>query len=307
MPAYNEAKNLPRLLKEIRKTTSTLGFDFEYIIVDDGSIDDTREVVLGMTKANPEIRYIRLSRNFGKEIATTAGINKSRGVSCIIMDADLQHPPKYLRDFVAAWEKGAMVVVGVRTNSKHGNFVKRIGSKYFYKIINRISPTKMVPGSTDFRLIDRRVIDVFNQLNEHNRMTRGLIDWIGFERVDIPFEADNRANGQAGYNIPKLIQLALNSMVSLSLFPLKLAGYLGIAITLTSGLLGAIVFFSKFILKTPWGLSITGTGSLAIILVFLVGIILICLGLIALYIANIYQEVYGRPLYIIQEDTHDTD
>lgn len=192
-------------------------------------------------------------------------------------------------------------MVGVRRKNNDGGIVKKFGSYLFYKIINRISETWIVPNATDFRLLDRMVIDEFNKLSEKNRMTRALIAWMGFRRELIYFEAGRRINGKAGYSTLKLIRLAFHSMVSLSLFPLQLAGYLGIIITILSGGLGLFIFFVEYVFDNLWGLYFSGPAILAVIILFLVGIILICLGLIALYIAHIHDEVIHRPLYIIRK------
>jgi len=178
--------------------------------------------------------------------------------------------------------------------------VKQVGGWLFYKIINRISDTKLIPNSCDFRLLDRVVVNEFNRFTEKYRMTRALIDWLGFRRDFVYFNTSERIHGQAGYSVGKLFRLAFTSFITLSLFPLRFAGYLGIFITLTSGTLGLFILIETYILKDVWGLAISGTAVLAIILLFLVGIILSCLGLIALYIANIHHEVINRPIYVVR-------
>ena len=302
IPAYNESPNLASLLEKISKEVADLNFDFEFIVVDDGSTDDSKATLNKLREKYPNLVSLFLSRNFGKEMATTAGINNCTSDACILIDADHQHPPKYIPEFIKKWEDGADVVVGVRKNNSGEGLIKKFGSKLFYSIINKMTDSLMIPNSTDYRLLDKAVIEEFRKMNEHNRITRGLIDWMGFERKYVYFEADRRNGGSAGYSLKKLFGLAINSFVSLSLFPLKIAGYLGIAITLLSGGLGFAVLVSKYLIKNPWGLSITGTASLALIIMFLIGIVLICLGLIGLYIANIHQEVTGRPLYIIKKE-----
>jgi len=300
IPVYNEAENITKLFFEIEKITKTLKYTFEYIFVNDGSTDSSEALMSKLAETHKNVTLLNFSRNFGKEMATTAGINNCKGVACIIIDADLQHPPKYIKDFLFKWEEGADIVVGVRNSNEGEGLIKKYGSILFYKIINGMGDTKMIPSSTDFRLLDRTVINEFNKLAEHNRITRGLIDWLGFKRDIIFYDAARRTGGKAGYDFFKLTKLAFNGIVSLSIFPLRLAGYLGIFITLFSGIIGLIVFISKYFFKTDWGTSISGTAILAIILMFLIGIVLISLGLIALYIANIYSEVNNRPLYILK-------
>jgi len=300
-PAFNEAENIDKYYVEVNKVIESQkdNYNFEVIIISDGSTDDTVRKVEQLVKKNKRYHLIEFSRNFGKEIATSAGYMNCHGDVAIILDADLQFPQELIPQFIKKWEEGNDVVVGVRKNNS-GNFVSKLGSKLFYSILNRISDTKSMPGSTDFRLIDRTVIDQLNKFTERNRITRGLIDWMGFKRDYIHFEARERVGGRPSYNFIKKVRLAISSFVGLSLFPLKIAGYLGIFIMITSSILLVVIFFGRYILENQYIASITGTAILAIILMFFVGVILSCLGLISLYIATIYNEVTNRPLYIIK-------
>lgn len=301
IPVYNEEQNIPVIYDQLKRILNRINFKHELIFVNDGSQDNSRRELKKLILIDQEVKVIEFSRNFGKEIATTAGINNCQGECCIIIDADLQHPPELIFDFFNKWRKGAEIVIGVRQKDKSENYIKRIGSFCFYKVISKISDINIVPYATDFRLLDKKVINEFNRFTEKNRLTRGLIDWLGFQREYIYFDAGKRLNGQASYSIIKLIRLAFNSMVSLSLFPLKLAGYLGIIITIAAGLLGFFVIIEKYVLNDIWNFNFSGPAILAIIILFLVGIILICLGLIALYIANIHSETINRPMYVIRE------
>ncbi len=300
IPAYNEEKNIPLVCAEIKKVFEGLKekYSYEIIFIDDGSKDESSQVMESLNTKDEKVKYIQFSRNFGKEAATSAGINNAKGEAALLLDADLQHPPRLIPEFLKKWEEGADIVVGVRKKNKSDSIIKKIGSALFYKIINLISDMKIIPQSTDFRLLDRTVIQEFNKLTERNRITRGLIDWLGFKREYIYFDADERSVGEASYSTVKLVKLALSTVTTHSFFPLKFAGYLGIIIVLFSGPLGLFIFLSKYILRTPWGLSISGSAILATIILFLVGIVLMCLGLMALYIANIQSEVINRPLYI---------
>lgn len=298
VPVFNEAKNVQALYEQLVQILSTLRYRYEILFVNDASTDDSQDVLNAIAQKDQSVRVIEFVRNFGKEIATTAGINACTGDACIMLDADLQHPPEEIPAFIEKWKQGAEVVVGIRKQSRGEGFVKKIGSYFFYKIINTIGYVKLIPNATDFRLIDRAVIDTFNSLTEKNRITRGLIDWMGYRCQYVYFNANERAEGIAGYSVIKLFRLAMNSFVSLSLFPLRLAGYLGIVITTLAGIVGLLIIVFKYIYVTTWGLSISASGILAVIIVFLVGIVLMSLGLIALYIANIHNEVIGRPLYI---------
>lgn len=297
-PIYNEEKNIPALYEKLAGMARSLGYDFEFILVNDGSRDGSIRELEKLEAADARVKVIDFSRNFGKEVATTAGINSCHGDACIMIDADLQHPAEKIGEFLEKWEKGAEVVVGIREETKDERLAKKIGSYLFYKIINWISDTKIIPNATDFRLLDRIVIDEFNKMTDKSRMTRALIDWLGFRRDFVRFKSNERLHGQATYSYMKLFHLAFNSMISLSLFPLKIAGYLGMIITFLSGILGIFIFISKYIMNSS---DYSGSAILAVVILFLVGIILICLGLIALYIANIHSEVVNRPLYVVRK------
>jgi dolichol-phosphate mannosyltransferase len=299
IPVHNEEKNVPLLFAELKKVLAQIqSYSFEIIFVNDGSTDETKRELHKIEQNSAEVKIIEFSRNFGKEAATSAGLIECQGEAAIMIDADLQHPVEKISEFIAKWEKGTEVVVGVREKNKGEGLVKKFGSWLFYKFINRISEMEMVSGATDFRLLDRVVIDEFKKLTERNRMTRALIDWMGFKREYIYFKANERLHGRASYSFWKLTKLAFASMVSLSLFPLRLAGYLGITITVSAGILGLYMFFVNYITGQ---INYSGAAILAVIIVFLMGIVLICLGLIALYIASIHGEVIGRPMYIIRK------
>ncbi len=298
VPVYNEEKNIPLINAELSNVFSYLSYDYEIIFVNDGSKDNSQQIIESLVKKDRKIKNIEFSRNFGKEMATTAGLNHCKGDCAILIDADLQHPVEMIPKFIDNWEKGDEVVIGVRKISKSDTFIKILGSKLFHKIISIISEIEMMPNSTDFRLIDRKVIDAFNECTERTRLTRGLIAWLGFKRSGIEFEAKGRTNGKASYSTLKLIKLAFSSFVAMSMFPLKIAGYLGIFITSISGLLLSLIFVEKVIFNDPW--NFTWLAFLVVSILFLVGIILSCLGLIALYIGSISKEVSNRPLYIIR-------
>ncbi len=303
VPIYNEEKNINLFYQALSGilNSSAANFDWELILVNDGSTDQGAVLIEQLARTDKRIKYLEFSRNFGKEIATTAGLNNARGAAAIMIDADLQHPVELIPELIAKWQSGAEVVIGVRKSNRGEGIVKKLGSGLFYQIINNIAEIKIIPQATDFRLIDRAVIDEFNRFSENNRMTRALIDWLGFKRDYIYFDARERTDGQAKYGFWKLFHLAVSSFVSLSLLPLKLAGYLGILIVFFSGILGIYILFGKYVFHLANPSSFSGTAQLGILIIFLVGIILISLGLIALYIANIHGEVTHRPLYVIRK------
>lgn len=304
VPSYNESGNIEKFYSAICEVLHTQSaHDFELVFVNDGSRDKTLEHIqsLPMTNKNVEVRYLDFSKNFGKEAATTAGLHEATGEAVMMIDADLQHPVELIPEFVKKWIDGAEVVVGIRTENKKAGLVKSLGSRLYYTIMNNISETGITPKATDFRLLDRKVVDEFKKLTEHNRMTRGLIDWMGYKRAYVHFKANERFAGVASYSKIKLLKLALSSFVAHSLLPLKFAGYLGVVTTLLSGTLGLFMIIEKYVLGDPLGLGISPITQLTTLIVFLIGIILCCLGLVALYIGLISTEVQNRPLYIIRE------
>lgn len=301
-PVYNEKENIPIFYRELLKATRKLAYTFELIFVDDGSIDESVDAIEQLKSNGITIRLVELSRNFGKEIATTAGLHAAKGNAVIIMDSDLQHPLHKIKDFVSKWSDGHDIVIGVRTVHKHETAIKKYGSKFFYQIMNRISEIDIIPHSTDYRLLDRRVVNAFNRFTERQRITRGLIDWLGFKKATVEFEALERQHGEASYTTAKLVRLARDSFTSHSLLPLKIAGYLGSIITPLAGIVGVLIIIENYVMHDPMGWAISGTAMLAVMLTFLVGIILICLGLVAMYITNIHGEVINRPLYVIRQD-----
>lgn len=303
LPFFDEEENVRPLYSSLCATCGLLEEDyrFEFVFINDGSHDAGGSIIEEYARGDERIRYIEFSRNFGKEIAVTAGMHACCGDAAITIDADLQHPIELIPEFVKKWGAGAEVVIGVRTSNKGGGVIKKVGSFLFYKIINRISNVEVLANATDFRLIDRAVIDEFNRFTETQRMTRALIDWLGFRREYIYFEANERMNGKARYGFFKLLKLAVGSVVSLSLFPLRLIGYLGCAVTFIFGCLGLYILLGNYFFHESFASSFTGPAQLAILIIFLVGVILMSLGLITLYIANIHGEVINRPLYVIRK------
>lgn len=305
IPCFNEESNVKhvyRAIADLWKIPDLKNYDLEIVFVDDGSTDDTVWEIERLVNRDKRVRLLEFSRNFGKEIATTAGINHCKGDACMIVDADLQYPIEKIPEFITKWRKGAKVVIGIRDKKRTDNLIDRLGSFLFYKIINKISETKVIPGALDFRLIDREVIDIFNKLTERGRMTRALIDWLGFKRDFVHYQERPRLYGKPSYSFLKRVTLALNTFVGLSLFPLKLAGYLGVLIIIISGLVGFFSLINQFIFANSISsIRFSGTFLIGLLLLFLNGITLSCLGLISLYIANIHTEVSNRPLYVLKK------
>lgn len=300
VPAYNESASLPKFYPLLKSSINdAVGKSHEIIIVNDGSTDDTLSLITKMASDDKNIKIINLSRNFGKEIAITAGIFYAIGEATIIIDADGQHPPELIKKFVKRWQDGSQIVVGVRQSNKREGVIKRYGSKIFYKIFNVVSGISLMPNATDFRLISEDVREEFCRLTEPYRMTRGLIDWMGFKRTIIYFHANERIAGKASYKISKLLRLAVNGFISLSVKPLYIIGYVGFFIISISSVTGVFIIIEQLIMKDPLGLNITGTAMLSVLLTFLIGIVLTSQGLIAAYLSHIHRQTQGRPLFIV--------
>jgi glycosyltransferase involved in cell wall biosynthesis len=300
VPVYNEHDNITAFLSRLQPVVEAVSEgDYEIVFVDDGSSDGTARLITEMHTHDHHVKLLKLSRNFGKEVALAAGIAAATGKAIITIDGDGQAPPEYIPQFVEAWQSGARVVVGIRTSNEGEGFMKHYGSRVFHMLFNRLSGTHLIPGSSDFRLIDQEVQKEFLKLHEPDSITRGLIDWLGFERAYIEYPASAREGGEPGYSIPGLIKLAANSFISLSPTPLYMSGYLGILITAGSLLLGAFIIIEQLILNDPWHLKFTGTAMLSTLVLFLVGIVLISQGIMALYISHIHVQSKHRPLYII--------
>lgn len=298
VPVYNERAGLMLFHNSLWNVLDQLSLDFEIIYCDDGSLDGTMGVLQELAEKHSQVRMVRLSRNFGKELATTAGIHAAKGDAVITIDADGQHPVELIPQFVAKWQQGAKVVVGVRTEKRRASLVKRAGSKLFWGVFNKASGMKIVPGSSDYRLIDRTVQTEFVRMTEHNRITRGLIDWLGYKREYLYFRENPRAHGTAGYSFTKLVKLAVDSAISLSISPLYVTAYIGAIILPLSILLG-FGMLVNYLLGDPMSLNASGGAYLLVFMLFLVGIILVSQGIIGLYLSHIHAETQNRPLYVV--------
>ena len=303
VPIYNEEKGIKKFLDErlFVALSEVKDYKFEVILVNDGSKDKTLESLQDYAKTNKDIKVVSLVRNFGKEMALSAGLAYAEGDAVLTIDSDGQQPPERIKDFIKAWEKGAEIVVGVRDRyTKHG-LIPKLGSKLFYWLLKLMGNKTTVPGSTDFRLMDRVVVDEFNTLTEHNRITRGLVDWMGYEKVDIYYTYGARMTGRPSYNFKKLWNLAIDSFVSMSTTPLVIFGYIGTFITIGSFILGVFCIINQYILGDPLGLYWNGAVQMAIFITFLVGLVLISQSITALYISHIHAETQNRPLFIVSK------
>ncbi len=296
VPVYNESENLESFYKAIQSTMESLrDYSWEIVFINDGSLDDSWLKIITLSNLDDRIKGVCLSRNFGKEIALSAGVDQVGDADAVIfIDADLQHPPELIPQMVDRWREGYQIVSAVRTDINH-TLIRKIGAKLFYFILNRFSNISLTPNSTDFRLLDQHVIRVFQTFEERTRFFRGMIDWMGFSKIALEFTSPDRVGGDSSFNFSRLVRLALNSITSFSFLPLRIAGYLGVGIT------SFTFFLLIYMLISDNYMGYTPQAYFAVLNAFLSGIILTALGLIAMYIAHIHTEVIRRPLYIVKE------
>lgn len=299
IPVHNEAENIEWFYDELTTLFKGLKQTYELVYINDGSTDETSDILKGIAKNDPSIQYICLARNFGKEAATSAGIHLARGKAAIILDGDGQHPPEKIKEMLALWKEGYQHIVGIRSSNEKAGLIKTVGSKMFYSLAKRLGADGITTNSTDFRLIDRELIDTFKLYGEKKRMTRALLDWSGYKTTYIAFDARQRVKGVASYKFKSLLRLAVNGYIGATLKPLYLIGILGIGITLASVLLLTFLGVSQIFFHDPFNLGISGTAYISLLATSLVGLLMISQGIIAAYIANIQLEAQNRPLYII--------
>ena len=300
IPVYQEKDNLVLMYEALQNmmTGQSDQYDWDVIFVNDGSPDGSGEILEQLSQKEARCRVIELSRNFGKEIALSAGVDYAKGDAVIFLDADLQHPPDRIPDMLRCWEDGYEVVEMVRTYTEGEPWLRRLGSTLFYKILKFLSSTDILAKTTDFRLLDRKVVQELRRVEERQRMFRGIIDWLGFRKIRLDFEAPARKYGTPVYSYSKLLNLALNSFISYSSLPLKLIGVLGIGITVISGLVLFWMTAVTLIADEYW--NITPVAFIMVSNLVFTGVTLSALGLMSLYISKIYSEVQNRPLYTIR-------
>jgi dolichol-phosphate mannosyltransferase len=297
VPVYNEGRGLYALRDSLLAVMDALPYAWDCILVDDGSRDNSWAVIEELAAADGRFKGLLFSRNFGKEMALTAGVEYALGADAVVcLDADLQHPPEIIPELVAKWEEGFDIVATIREKVADYSLVKKLGSKTFYWFMRRFTDLDLPPNSTDFRLLDKRVVETLSKFTEGSRMFRGIIDWMGYKKTYIGFCAPARSQGEPAYSVKKLFDLAINSFTSFSLVPLRLAGYLGLAImTVTLPLLVFMLFGDWFL-----GMNITAIAFFTVFNTLLIGIVLCALGMMSLYIGHIHTEVVNRPLYIVR-------
>jgi dolichol-phosphate mannosyltransferase len=305
-PNYNEIESLPEFYQRVSAVMNKMGESWELILVDDGSQDGTGDLIRKLAQEDPHVRPVILARNFGHQIAVTAGLDYSRGDAVTIIDSDLQDPPEVIEELVKKWREGYEVVYAVRAEREGESWFKLWTASLFYRLIYRITDVKIPLDTGDFRLMDRKVVNVINSMRERPRFLRGMSAWVGYKQVGVPYKRAARFAGDSKYPFKKMLKLAINAVTGFSYFPLQLATYLGFGAAGLSILMIPVVIILRSITRTE----LVGQASTLVAVLFLGGVQLISLGILGEYLGRVYDEVRGRPLYTVsqapdeEEDEH---
>jgi len=297
IPAYNEELVVQETYKRLKTVMDSINEPYELIFVNDGSKDNTAAIIRKLCETDERVKLVDFSRNFGHQLASTAGMDYSSGDTVVLIDADLQDPPELIPEMIRKWREGYEVVYGVRIKRIGETFFKKLTAKLFYRFMKSMTEVDMPLDTGDFRLIDRKVCNALKTANEKNRYIRGLISWLGFKQIGIEYVRDKRFAGETKYPLKKMIKFAFDGITSFSYKPLKLATYFGTVISGLSFLYLLVVLFQRLFTDD----TVAGWASILAVSLFFNGIILIILGIIGEYIGRIYDEVKGRPLYIVRE------
>jgi len=302
IPSYNEANNIDVLIHALNETIKNVNYTFKFVFVDDGSSDKTVEILKEKSKEHQHVFYLELSRNFGHQNALKAGIDlvKNDVDAIISMDGDMQHPPKIIAKLIQKWEEGFEVVYTIREEDKKLGFIKNKTSNLFYSLMNKLSDIKFEPGTADFRLIDKKVAQVFSDFTENELFIRGIINWVGFKQFAIHYEPNERYSGKSKYTVGKMMRFAVQGITSFSTKPLSMAIILGISLSVM-----AFIFYITYVLYSIYyGHVISGWASVITTVVFFGGLNLVVLGIIGVYIGKLFMQSKGRPNYIISSTNY---
>jgi len=301
VPVFNELENIPELYRRLRATLDSVGETWELVLVDDGSTDGSTERIRELAAKDKRVRPVIFARNFGHQVAITAGWDYARGDAVVIMDADLQDPPEVIPELIARWREGYEVVYAVRAEREGESWFKKATASLFYRLIYRITDVKIPLDSGDFRLLDRKVVEVLKTMRERHRFPRGMAAWVGFRQIGVAYKRAVRYSGETKYPFKKMFRLALNAITGFSYFPLQLATYFGF---LSAGI-SIVAIPVVIVMRLTGSQAFLGQASTLIAVLFLGGVQLISLGVLGEYIGRLYDEAKGRPLYIVREAPED--
>jgi dolichol-phosphate mannosyltransferase len=297
VPIYNEEETLPELERRLRGVLDKLDGEAEVILVDDGSSDRSPELLDDLHRRDARFKVVRLTRNFGHQIAITAGLDCAAGDATIIMDGDLQDPPELAHELIERWREGYEVVYAIRVDRTSEPFLRRSATRLFYRVLHRLSDVDLPLAVGDFRLVDRRALDEFRRLRESNRYVRGLFAWLGFRHVGVPYKREARYAGRSKYPLRKAVTLGVDGLVGFSRLPLNIAMILGFVVSAGAFLLGLVAIG----LRVAHVQIVPGWASVIVVMSFLGGVQLIVTGMMGVYVGRVFDEVKARPLYIVRE------
>jgi len=297
VPVFNENENIFEFYKRVTAVMAELLYDYELVFIDDGSKDETPIYIKQLADKDKRVQGYVFSRNFGHQLALTCGMDQARGDAVITMDGDLQHPPELIPKLLSLWEEGYEIVQTIRQATEDASFFKNLTSATYYKLINALSDVHITPGGSDFRLLDRKVVETFKEYHERARFIRGLINNIGYKTTTLEFVAPPRFAGKSKYNLHKMLHFALDGITSFSKVPLRLAFYMG----LLSGLISVLLLFHVLYVKYIIDDAVPGWATMTASVLFLGGIQLVGIGIVGEYVGRIFEEVKQRPLYIVRE------
>lgn len=298
IPILNEERSLERLLARLVTALDGIGRPWEVIFIDDGSSDRTAATLQALNIRDPRLKAVLLSRNFGKEIAVAAGLRYVAGAAAVVMDGDLQHPPETIPELVRKWEEGYEVVYAARASRATDGKIHRYLARFFYGIFNKMSRTELPEGAGDFRLVDRKVIDVLGRMDERARFNKGLFAWVGFRSIGVPYQVEARGEGRSRWRLRQLMRFALDGLVSFSTIPLRVWSYLGLLVSACAFVFALYILIEALV----FGINAPGFPTLVISVMFFAGVQLISLGVIGEYLGRIYEEVKGRPLFVVSRE-----
>lgn len=301
IPVLNEARGLVPLEQRLRDTLERLERPWDVVFVDDGSTDATLDALRALHARDPRFKAVSFSRNFGKEIAVAAGLRFATGDAAVVMDGDLQHPPELIAEFVAHWDRGFDIVYGQRADRQTDKAIHRWSARAFYGLFRAVSGTELPDGAGDFRLIDRKALDVFNRIGERARFNKGLYAWIGFKSIGVPYDVQVRSEGQSRWRPRQLLRFALDGLASFTTIPLRVWSYLGLLVAACAFVYTLVILVTTLI----YGTDVPGFPTLIVSVMFFAGVQLISLGVIGEYLGRVYEEVKGRPLFIVAETVGD--
>ncbi|WP_162427344.1 glycosyltransferase family 2 protein [Pontibacter pudoricolor] len=302
VPVYNEGNNLPKLYDRLLSVLQQMQVNYELIFVNDGSLDDSLRFIKELAASNTSVNYISLSRNFGHQVAVSAGLDVAVGKAVVVMDADLQDPPELIPQLYAKMQEGFEVVYGRRVYRKGESYLKKMTAKFFYRLLSKITHVNIPLDTGDFRIMDAKIVRVLKQMPERNKFLRGQVAWVGFRQTWINYTRDERHGGATGYTYRKMLRFAFDGITSFSDFPLKMASMLGFIVSGGAFIVMIYALLARLIFKDY----VEGWASIILSVLFLGGVQLICLGIAGEYLARVFNNVQGRPLYVVDESSKES-